>query len=246
MEAELVGAQEARQLDAFGLYLYSLLLIDRDRKEQARQVLIASVCSYPCNWMAWQVRWAAAWRGRGQELCMVPGLVVTSYACITFSCDLSRFCPDIKCAHLQLSTQSPPQALQSFLFACNAFSLMVPQPLFSPVIPCAHRQPSTQSPPQALQSICVDDAQLVSVLPLPAHWVRDFFLASLCLEMQHNSEALSRLQTISQLFPASSFVTSQAAQAHYSLRNFDHAEQLFADIIQRDPYKCVFVIIIGP
>jgi len=31
---------------------------------------------------------------------------------------------------------------------------------------------------------------------LPRHWMRDFFLASLCLEVQENQEGLSRLQVI--------------------------------------------------
>ena len=34
---------------------------------------------------------------------------------------------------------------------------------------------------------------------LPRHWMRDFFLASLCLEVQENQEALSRLQVSLQL-----------------------------------------------
>jgi hypothetical protein len=46
----------------------------------------------------------------------------------------------------------------------------------------------------------------VSSLALPSHWMRDFFLAGLCLELQHNAEALSRLQTLNQLFPHSEFV----------------------------------------
>ena len=31
---------------------------------------------------------------------------------------------------------------------------------------------------------------------LPRHWMRDFFLASLCLEVQENQEGLSRLQVV--------------------------------------------------
>ena len=31
---------------------------------------------------------------------------------------------------------------------------------------------------------------------LPRHWMRDFFLASVCLEVQENQEGLSRLQVI--------------------------------------------------
>ena len=38
------------------------------------------------------------------------------------------------------------------------------------------------------------DREATPELSLPSHWVRDFYHASLCLEMQENQEALSRLQ----------------------------------------------------
>jgi anaphase-promoting complex subunit 8 len=108
---------------------------------------------------------------------------------------------------------------------------------------------------------------------MPAHWMRDFFLAELCLEMQHNSEGLSRLQVIviqeaivlggpawqgvqmrvcgrwrvfscivwsqalSDEFPRSDWVVCQAATAHYNLRNFDEAQDLFEDLLDRDPHR---------
>ena len=38
---------------------------------------------------------------------------------------------------------------------------------------------------------------------LPRHWMRDFFLASVCLQVQENQEGLSRLQvTLLTSYPA--------------------------------------------
>lgn len=48
---------------------------------------------------------------------------------------------------------------------------------------------------QALAVVC-SGAEGLRELEMPAHWMRDFFLADLCLEMQHNSEGLSRLQVV--------------------------------------------------
>lgn len=64
---------------------------------------------------------------------------------------------------------------------------------------CSHIQLQT-----AAKRVCTFSVQALQVLyserevggevDLPRHWMRDFFLASLCLEVQENQEALSRLQ----------------------------------------------------
>ena len=46
---------------------------------------------------------------------------------------------------------------------------------------------------QALQ-VLYSETEVGGEVGLPCHWMRDFFLASLCLEVQENEEALSRLQ----------------------------------------------------
>lgn len=51
---------------------------------------------------------------------------------------------------------------------------------------------------QALIGLC-DELEVVSSLGLPNHWATNFFLAGLCLELQANAEALSRLQLINQV-----------------------------------------------
>ncbi|WIA34840.1 hypothetical protein OEZ86_013138 [Tetradesmus obliquus] len=103
---------------------------------------------------------------------------------------------------------------------------------------------------QALTGLC-EDLEDVSRLALPGHWARHFFLAALCLELQHNAEALSRLQVINQhnaealsrlevvnqLFPGSDWVAANAALAHYNMRNFDKAQALYEDLLARDPAR---------
>ncbi|MEW5318251.1 MAG: hypothetical protein WDW38_009486 [Sanguina aurantia] len=89
---------------------------------------------------------------------------------------------------------------------------------------------------QALQALCPNPASVAN-LALPAHWAREFFLAALCLDQQQNQEALSKLQTLSQLFRDSSAVLGLVAQAHYNLQNYDEAAALFEDLRRRDPYQ---------
>jgi hypothetical protein len=45
----------------------------------------------------------------------------------------------------------------------------------------------------------VPDLACVSALGLAPHWASHFFVAGLCLELQANAEALSRLQLINQV-----------------------------------------------
>ncbi|KAJ9515614.1 hypothetical protein QJQ45_021696 [Haematococcus lacustris] len=55
--------------------------------------------------------------------------------------------------------------------------------------------------------------------------------------MQENSEALSRLQRLSQTIPGSLGLEAALAQAHYNLQNFDEAQAVFEDLMERDPYR---------
>jgi hypothetical protein len=40
-----------------------------------------------------------------------------------------------------------------------------------------------------------------------------------------------------QTFPGSDWVTSSAALAHYNCRNFDTAQALYEDLLERDPWR---------
>ncbi|KAK9814160.1 hypothetical protein WJX72_001350 [[Myrmecia] bisecta] len=142
LEAELCAACQGGNPDSFIAYLYGLVLADRERKSEARALLLASISGYPCHWGAWQ----------------------------------------------------------------------------------------------ALQQLCVD-CDVQAGLSLPRHWMREFFLVSLCLESQQNEEGLGRLQTLEQQFPRSDWVVAQAATAQYNLRNFDEAQDLFEVLLERDPHR---------
>ncbi|KAK9812215.1 hypothetical protein WJX73_004699, partial [Symbiochloris irregularis] len=80
------------------------------------------------------------------------------------------------------------------------------------------------------------DTQLSSAA-LPSHWMRDVYLASVALDAQENTEALSRLQALAETFPESEWLIAQAALAQYNLRNFDTAQELFEDLLKRDPNR---------
>lgn len=53
LEQELLSLYQTGTLDAFGSYLYGMVLHERERNAEARTVLSASVNAYPWNWSAW-------------------------------------------------------------------------------------------------------------------------------------------------------------------------------------------------
>ncbi|GAX85404.1 hypothetical protein CEUSTIGMA_g12820.t1 [Chlamydomonas eustigma] len=89
---------------------------------------------------------------------------------------------------------------------------------------------------QALRYLC-NSLNAVQKLDLPNHWVRDFFLASVLLDLQQNQEAMGRLQRLSQMFPNSVYMESLVAQVHYNLQNYDEAQSLYEDILSKDPFR---------
>ena len=45
------------------------------------------------------------------------------------------------------------------------------------------------------------------------------------------------VQALAEDFPNSEWLVSQAALAQYNLRNFDTAQELFEDLLVRDPHR---------
>lgn len=54
LQAEFRQLKEDGKLDGFGLFLYGLVLKERDRPKEARGILCESVNKYPWNWSAWK------------------------------------------------------------------------------------------------------------------------------------------------------------------------------------------------
>jgi anaphase-promoting complex subunit 8 len=79
--------------------------------------------------------------------------------------------------------------------------------------------------------------QAAASLSLPDHFTRTFFIASLAVECHSQPEALGALQALSDTFPRSDTIVHMAAQAHYSLQNFDETEELFQDLLAKDPHR---------
>jgi len=53
IEENLASLHGQNRLDGMNLYLYGITLRGLELKEEARKVLLQSVCACPCNWSAW-------------------------------------------------------------------------------------------------------------------------------------------------------------------------------------------------
>ena len=71
-----------------------------------------------------------------------------------------------------------------------------------------------------LISLCieVEHFKQVNELLLP-HYMKDFFVAALFVELQLNEESFQLLSALSDVFPHSNFVLLQKAIAHFNLRS---------------------------
>lgn len=63
------------------------------------------------------------------------------------------------------------------------------------------------------------------------------FLTQLYLEQQRGDQALATLDSLVSVFPDSQVVASQVALAHYSLRDYDRAQDVFETMRESDPYR---------
>jgi hypothetical protein len=76
---------------------------------------------------------------------------------------------------------------------------------------------------KALNAVCSEWEDVIS-LNLPEHFMREMFLAVMCLELHWCGEALSRMEELSETFPRSRFLILKAACAHYNSRKMDEAQ----------------------
>lgn len=87
-----------------------------------------------------------------------------------------------------------------------------------------------------LASVCVD-FESVRVLKLSDHWMRDFFMAHMLLELQQNFEAIKIYHQLRSLFPQSIYILAQTAVCNYNMREYDTGEIIFEQLQKRDPRR---------
>jgi anaphase-promoting complex subunit 8 len=85
--------------------------------------------------------------------------------------------------------------------------------------------------------VAVPEYAAAAALPLPDHFAARFFAATAAVEAQRAAEALAALRALAAAFPASQPLLLAAAQAHYSLRNYDEAAGLFEELLAADPHR---------
>eukprot|EP01132_Coremiostelium_polycephalum_P003667 gene3667-4566_t len=87
-----------------------------------------------------------------------------------------------------------------------------------------------------LATLC-SDIDDVNSLQLPNHFMKDFFLAHVKLELQQNNESLSIYQNLSRSFSKSTYILAQTAIGNYNLRTYDVGEELFEKLIEIEPNR---------
>ena len=129
-----------------------------------------------------------------------------------------------------------------------------------------HAYPCNWAAWQALQELRLDPNEVVDEEHLPNHWMKSFFLASMCLEEQENEQGLKEYVKLQKMFPKSEYVLAQvrpssqpasqrlrvdpmlmvcfsfllgvqAATAHYNLRQFNEAQSLFEHLHSTSPHR---------
>jgi len=83
----------------------------------------------------------------------------------------------------------------------------------------------------------IDNIEDVKRFKLKEHWMKDFFIAHIFLELQRNNESLSIYENLATVFPHSSYVLAQTAMANYNLREYDTAEAIFEKLEKKEPYR---------
>ncbi|MBN3279531.1 CDC23 protein, partial [Polyodon spathula] len=75
-------------------------------------------------------------------------------------------------------------------------------------------------------------------MSFPDTWIKDFFLAHICTEMQMIEEALQKYQSLINIgFSKSTYIISQIAVAFHNIRDIDKALSMFNELREQDPYR---------
>jgi anaphase-promoting complex subunit 8 len=69
----------------------------------------------------------------------------------------------------------------------------------------------------ALSALCQDRDQL-DKLALPEHWIKPFFVAHTCLELQRNTDSLALYEQLAQTFGHTNYILAQTALGNYNLK----------------------------
>ena len=104
------------------------------------------------------------------------------------------------------------------------------------LVHAVQKYPCNWSAWKALKAACSEYSTAAS-LELPEHFTAKFFRASLCLDVQRPEETLSTLQELASIFPNGDSLLLTAALAHNGLQNYDEAQQLFEELLRRDPNR---------
>ncbi|KAF4526395.1 hypothetical protein B566_EDAN012685 [Ephemera danica] len=115
--------------------------------------------------------------------------------------------------------------------------LKIRQQAVDRLVQSLHMEPLNWSAWLELSHLITDRGMLAD-LKLPDHWMKNFFLGHMYLELQMNEEALEIYEFL-QLngFSRNSYVLAQIALAYHNRREVDTAVEMFRQLTQDDPYR---------
>ncbi|XP_064638455.1 cell division cycle protein 23 homolog [Lineus longissimus] len=87
-------------------------------------------------------------------------------------------------------------------------------------------------------ALLITDKEMLSSLNLPNHWMKQFFLGHIYLELQLNEEAFKVYQDLTECgFAKSTYIKSQIAVYYHNVRDVDQAVEAFTQLQPTDPCR---------
>jgi hypothetical protein len=246
--------------DPFLPYLYGMVLIDRARRDEARQTLSVAVMRYPCNWDAWMVGGLCVMLDAVPMTFIPLSIPLTIKALVLALCNvcIHRY----MCALQALQSICDNPAMANDLVLPNHFakrffmaSLCVEQQ--RSVEALTHLQVKMRAMNQcacAFLLACPFSSSHYNCLAFLAqahswvwsvHWHTFLRCCELCHAQSGRSAPasaplfalLSPMQALAPEFPGTEFVPYHVALAHANLQNFDEAQEMFDELLERDPHR---------
>lgn len=87
-----------------------------------------------------------------------------------------------------------------------------------------------------LSKLC-NEREEVDNFDLPDHWMTDWFMAHLLLDLQKNDESLEIYQRLSSRFGECSYILAQKALNNYYKLKYDDSREIFEYLRRKDPYR---------
>ncbi|KAK0074447.1 hypothetical protein PV326_012442 [Microctonus aethiopoides] len=146
--------------------------------------------------------------------------------------ELKLLCSDLRKEHLN----GELDGFSLYLFGITLKKLLLTREAIDVLVEATHKYPMHWGTWLELAPL-INDREKLESLTLPDHWMKQFFLAHMYLELQLLDEALSLYCDLQAMgFEKNGYVQAQTAIAVHYRRDAENAIETFEKIIKDDPY----------